>query len=213
MTDFKAIIFDCDGVLFESHRANLAYYNRIFAEFNYPLINDPLSVEAHICHTASSPVVLSKLMHEPDVAAALHFAQGIDYREFIPLMTESSGLKSSLSRLAEIFSLAVATNRGNSMQEVLTHFGLAHFFKVIVTSRDVEKPKPAPDMLLLVARQLGVEPGACLFVGDSELDQVAATKGRMPFVAFGETLKIGRRIHTHTELTEMLLDGKDCVVF
>jgi HAD superfamily hydrolase (TIGR01549 family) len=208
MTDLKAIIFDCDGVLFESHRANLAYYNRIFSEFDYPLIDDHLSPEAHICHTASSPMVLAELMRESDVAAALLFAQTIDYREFIPLMIESCGLKSALTRLSEKFPLAVATNRGSSMQELLTHFELAQFFKVIVTSRDVERPKPAPDMLLLAARQLGTSPGDCLFIGDSELDRLAATEVSMPFVAFGETLKIERRVNTHTELAQLLLDGE-----
>ncbi len=207
MTDLRAIIFDCDGVLFESHRANLAYYNRIFSEFDYSLVSDPLSVEAHICHTASSPVVLAELMRESDVDAALSFAQGIDYREFIPLMTESPGLKSALGRLSAKFPLAVATNRGNSMQEVLRHFDLAQFFEVVVTSRDVEKPKPAPDMLLLAARRLGRSPGDCLFIGDSELDRIAATEGSMPFVAFGEALRVGRRVNTHTELAKMLLDG------
>lgn len=205
MIGLKAIIFDCDGVLFESHPANLAYYNRIFSEFDYPLITDPDSIEAHICHTASSPVVLTRLMHDSDVEAALIFAQTIDYREFVPLMAESVGLKPALTRLADKFPLAVATNRGSSMQDVLEHFELSQFFEVVVTSRDVADPKPAPDMLLLAANQLGRSPGECLFVGDSELDQRAATQGGMSFVAFGETIVPGLRVNTHTELANMLL--------
>ncbi len=208
MTDLEAIIFDCDGVLFESHLANMAYYNRIFAEFSYPQILDPLSAVAHICHTASSTDVLLTLMRESEVEAALAFAQTIDYREFIPLMTESFGLKPALHRLSEKFPLAVATNRGNSMHEVLAHFSLSRFFDVVVTSRDVEKPKPAPDMLLLAAQRLGVFENHCLFIGDSELDQRAATEGGIPFVAFGETIKIGPRVDTHSELVEMLSAGK-----
>jgi len=205
MINLRAIIFDCDGVLFESYNANLAFYNKIFSEFSYPLIVDPLSSEAHICHTASSPGVLAQLMRESDVAAALSFAQRIDYREFIPLMTESYGLKPSLERLMDIYPLAVATNRGSSMQDVLEHFELAQFFDVVVTSRDVKEPKPAPDMLLLAADLLGTLPQECLFVGDSELDQMAASEGKMNFVAFGETLKVGRRVNSHLELARMLL--------
>lgn len=209
MTGIKALIFDCDGVLFESHRANLAYYNRIFSEFNYPLISDPDSAAAHVCHTASSPMVLAELMEKTDVAAALRFAGGIDYREFIPLMTKSSGLQSALERLAGKFPLAVATNRGNSMQELLTHFELAHLFEVVVTSRDVARPKPAPDMLLLAARKLKTAPGDCLFIGDSELDMMAAKEGGMPFVAFGETLMVERRVATHAQLVRLLLDEQE----
>ncbi len=209
MFDPGAVVFDCDGVLFESHSANLAYYNRIFAEFNCPLISDPLSAEAHICHTASSPVVLAQLMKATDVKAALRFARDIDYREFIPLMTEPSDLKPALKRLSERFPLAVATNRGNSMQEVLEYFDLKQFFEVVVTSRDVENPKPAPDMLQLVARRIGVSPSDCLFIGDSELDKIAAAEGGMPFIAFGETIMVGHRVRTHSELANMILDQWD----
>ncbi|WP_020675641.1 HAD family hydrolase [Geopsychrobacter electrodiphilus] len=207
MNPLKVIIYDCDGVLFESHQANLAYYNRIFSAFGYPQISDPLSAEAHICHTASSPVVLAKLMAVPDVAPALQFAQGIDYRDFIHLMSESAGLKASLTRLADNFTLAVATNRGNSMHEILEYFALGHFFKRVVTSRDVKSPKPAPDMLLLAARNLGVLPHSCLFVGDSELDQQAAAAGDIPFIAYGDRLVTGTRVGTHTELADILLNS------
>jgi HAD superfamily hydrolase (TIGR01509 family) len=209
MTDLKAIIFDCDGVLFQSHRANLAFYNKIFAEFDSPLILDPHSKEAHICHTASSPVVLTSLMQKDEVAAALRFSQTLDYREFIPLMAEDRDLKPALRKLAETFPLAVATNRGNSMQEVLEHFEIAQYFQVVVTSRDVEKPKPAPDMLLLAASRLGVSPCDCLFIGDSELDQMAALEGGVPFVSFGASLKAASSVQTHTELVKLLLEGME----
>ncbi len=205
MIGLKAIIFDCDGVLFESHPANLAYYNRIFSEFDYPLIENPDSIEAHICHTASSPVVLSSIMHDADVEAAMTYAQTIDYREFVPLMTESIGLKAALARLTDSFPLAVATNRGSSMQDVLEYFELSQFFEIVVTSRDVENPKPAPDMLLLAASRLGRSPGECLFIGDSELDQRAAIEAGMPFVGFGKRIEQGARVNTHTELANKVL--------
>lgn len=205
MTNLEAIIFDCDGVLFDSHNANLAYYNRIFSHFGSPLVSDPLSPQAQICHTASTPVVLGSLLDPSDVKAALQFAQELDYREFIPLMTESAGLKVALKRLGSEMPLAVATNRGNSMQEVLGHFDLAQYFEVIVTSRDVEKPKPAPDMLLLAARQLGFMPQHCLFVGDSELDRLAAEDAVMPFVAYGENIDIKCKVSSHDDLAFMLL--------
>ena len=58
MSKVEAIIFDCDGVMFESHQANLAFYNRILTEFNYPLVTVEQKDLAYLCHTASSPVVL-----------------------------------------------------------------------------------------------------------------------------------------------------------
>jgi HAD superfamily hydrolase (TIGR01509 family) len=122
-------------------------------------------------------------------------------------MSESVGLKSALTRLSGQFVLAVATNRGNSMHEILEHFELARFFRQVVTSRDVEKPKPAPDMLLLAACKLKVSAQNCLFVGDSELDQQAAAAGKIPFVAYGDGLQSCPKVRTHFELASLLLGG------
>lgn len=186
MKEIKAIIYDCDGVLFESHAANLAYYNQIFSAFGYPPITLDQKEEAYLCHTASSPVVLAGLMRATDVPDALSFAEKIDYREFIPFMKPMPYLHQVLEVVANRYPLAIATNRGASVVPILEHFGLDHFFSAVVTSRDVEQPKPAPDMLLLAARQLGHQPSACLFIGDSELDQAAATAGSFHFVGYGE---------------------------
>jgi len=205
MKPLEAIIFDCDGVLFRSHRANLAYYNCIFAHLNQPLVTDPLSDDARICHTASSPVVFERLLGREQVDAALNFAETLDYREFIPLMIEEQGLKEALTRLGQNYPLAVATNRGSSMPEVLKHFSLDHHFSTIVTSRDVAHPKPAPDMLHLAAKRLGVTAERCLFVGDSELDVQAAVAARMHFVAFGNRFEGERTVCSHTELAEWVM--------
>jgi phosphoglycolate phosphatase len=77
MKKIEAIIYDCDGVLFESHAANLAYYNQIFAAFGYPPVTVEQKDVAHLCHTASSPQVLAGLMRAEDVPLALALQQSL----------------------------------------------------------------------------------------------------------------------------------------
>jgi len=208
MKNLEAIIYDCDGVLFESHAANLAYYNQIFAAFGYPPVSAEQKDVAYLCHTASSPNVLAGLMDARDLAAALDFAAKIDYRDFIPLMKPMPYLHQVLEVVANHYPLAIATNRGTSVVPILEHFGLEHFFSVVVTSRDVENPKPAPDMLLLAARQLGYQPQACLFIGDSELDQTAAAAGSFYFIGYGERFvrkkNVEKAMSHHRDLLEHL---------
>ena len=55
----------------------------------------------------------------------------------------------------------------------------------IVDASNVEHAKPEPDLLLLAARQLGVDPGRCWYVGDSTWDMVAAVAAGM--IAIGVT--------------------------
>lgn len=204
MSRIDAIIFDCDGVMFESRQANLAYYNRIFAEFDYPPVTVDQQKKVHVCHTASSPMVFAQLMAEEDIGAVLKYAATLDYREFIPFMQPEPNLQKVLKRLSEQYPLAVATNRGTSIEQILAHFGLAEYFSVIVTSRDVAKPKPAPDMLLLAAEQLKVLPENCLFIGDSELDQQAASGAAVTFAGYGGLVSGTLSLENHLQLIDYL---------
>jgi phosphoglycolate phosphatase len=204
MSHIDAIIFDCDGVIFDSHSANLAYYNKILNNFSYPLVSHDDHEKAHLCHTACSSDVLTVLMAESDVASALAYASALDYRQFIPHMIPEPDLNEVLSELVKIYPLAVATNRGRSIEPVLRHFNLREFFSVVVTSHDVERPKPAPDMLLLASEQLNVKTENCLFIGDSDLDQRAAMDAAVPFIGFGNSVVADVCLTSHSELIPYL---------
>ena len=204
MSRIEAVIFDCDGVMFESRQANLAYYNRILVEFSYPPVSVDQKDRALLCHTASSPEVLANLLREEDLSPALNFAATLDYREFIPHMEPEANLLDLLEHLSGKYPLAIATNRGKSILSVLDHFSLQGFFDVVVTSHDVERPKPAPDMLFLAAEKLSIEPENCLFIGDSELDKLAAAEAKVQFVGYGGGVSGMISLSNHLELLDYL---------
>lgn len=203
MNGIRGIIFDCDGVLFESRKANLAYYNTVLQYFDEAPVQDSDRARAHLCHTAASTHVFAQLLGEERTPKALSIAAELDYRQFIPYMTPEPGMKEALSTLAELYPLAVATNRGYSMPSILEHFGLSHFFQTVVTSRDVKHPKPAPDMLHEAAKRLQLATHELLFVGDSELDQIAARTAEMPFAIYRGDLQAAVSLQHHQELVEL----------
>lgn len=204
MNRIEGIIFDCDGVLFESRQANLAYYNQVLAHFGEPDVSPCDQEKSHLCHTAASPQVFSTLLGDDRVSAALEYASQLDYRAFIPFMVPEPQLVETLSQLSLMVPLAVATNRGNSMTEILEYFQLRKFFKVVVTSRDVVRPKPFPDMLHLAADKLGLSCQNLLFVGDSELDYEAARGAGVRFVAYKNLIPGETSIDQHQELLSYL---------
>jgi len=66
--------------------------------------------------------------------------------------------------------MAVATGGTRRVIErVLGHLKLRPFFQAVVTNDDVARPKPAPDVFLEAARQIGVAPEACLAYEDTDL--------------------------------------------
>jgi HAD superfamily hydrolase (TIGR01509 family) len=201
------IIYDCDGVLFESRQANLDYYNTVLAHLGEPAVTVAEQDRAHLCHTAASPWVFEVLLGAERAPEALSYAATLDFRSFIPAMTPEPGMAGTLATLAGRYPLAVATNRGNSMAEILAHFGLSAYFSVVVTSRDVTFPKPHPEMLLLAAKRLGLGAEQLLFVGDSELDREAARGAGIRFAAYGEGTTGEIRVSGHAELATLLMGG------
>jgi len=207
MNGIRGIIYDCDGVLFESRAANLAYYNAVLQQLGEPCVAAADRVKAHLCHTAASPEVFASLLGPARVEQALACAAALDYRQFIPFMTPEPGMVETLAELSARMPLAVATNRGTSMPEILRHFDLGRYFHTVVTSRDVLRPKPHPDMLELAASRLGLVAGELLFVGDSELDSQAAARAGIRFAAYKGDLPGELKIDSHQKLAALFRGG------
>lgn len=196
------LVFDCDGVMFDSRLANLAYYNLILEHFGEPLVSVDQKKRAHLCHTGTSPQVFVGLLGAERLDQALAFAQTVDYDQFIPQLLPEPGLVDVLERFSSQIPLGIATNRGSSMVKILDHFRLKDFFSAVVTHQDVENPKPHPDMLLEVGRRLGIKPGQLSFVGDSELDQSAAERAGCFFISY--QWDGGERIDHHHQLAKLV---------
>jgi HAD superfamily hydrolase (TIGR01509 family) len=204
MIALQAIVFDCDGVLFESKKANLAYYNAILEHFGAaPITADDESIST-LCHTASSDQVLKQLLGIEHAGEALGYAATLDYRQFIPYLTMEPGLAEALEELAVDFPLALATNRGLSAFDLLSHFGVRQYFSTVVTRKDVAHPKPCPDVLHEVGRRLDRKAHEMLFVGDSLLDFEAARRARVSFVAYKGDFGSNQRVTSHAELVGLI---------
>ena len=190
--------------MFESQRANLAYYNAVLGHFNQPPVDENDLEKVVICHTAASPEVFKMLLGEERVEDALKVSAQLHYHQFIPWMDPEPGLFDVLEELSASRPLAVATNRGTSMPEILKHFKIDHYFKVVVTSRDVERPKPHGDMLFLAADRLNISLDRLLFVGDSVYDKMAAEASGVQFFAYKPQFEHEPSLSSHGELAALL---------
>ncbi len=80
MPPFKGVIFDCDGVMFESRQANIAYYNDILSFFGEEPVLESDTERADLCHSAASPEVLSTLLGRERGEQALEYARDVYLR-------------------------------------------------------------------------------------------------------------------------------------
>jgi HAD superfamily hydrolase (TIGR01509 family) len=180
----RLAIFDCDGVLFDSEPANLAFYREVLRLADAPPM--PESVEAAY-HSLASAQLFEKIFgDQPEFLAKVkEIARATDYKSFFPLMQPKPRLRETLEELRRGRSTAMATNRGQTTHGVLAHFGLGDLFDLAVGVLDVARPKPAPDMLLLCLERLGVAAGEAVYVGDQPTDLEAAEGAGIRFVGMG----------------------------
>lgn len=202
--DYKIVIFDCDGVMFDTAEVNRMYYNRILLQFKMPEMTDRQFAYAHMQTADESMAFLfpDKNMLE----AAQDYRRSLDYGDFIPYMKPEPYLKPLLKALRPYYKTAIATNRSDTMPRVMKEFGLGTYFDMVVTALDVKHPKPDPEELLMVLVHFNLEPEQAVYIGDSKADELASKAASIPFVAYdNNSLDADYHINSLKEIKDYVL--------
>jgi HAD superfamily hydrolase (TIGR01509 family) len=112
----------------------------------------------------------------------------VDPTEFVSAFVEAmvfrplEGSVPALERLrAGGLALACVSDWDIGLADQLAAIGLDRLFAVVVTSAEVDAPKPEPALFLAALERLSVEPGRSLHVGDGEADEEGARRAGMAF--------------------------------
>jgi HAD superfamily hydrolase (TIGR01509 family) len=191
--------------MFDSFDANLRFYQRIMEVMGRPPLDTADEEHMRVLHTFANREVLAYFFPEPPVfQQAVAAASAIDYRDLVPYMIMEEGFRETLDLLERRVELAVCTNRSTSMNMVLESFGLARYFGCVMTASRVANPKPHPEPLLAVLDHYGISAVEALFVGDSEVDRLAAEAAGVPFIAYKSDLQAFARIERHSDIIAFL---------
>jgi phosphoglycolate phosphatase len=200
---YAVVIFDCDGVMFDSKQANIHFYNHLLARFNLPGMN---AEEINFCHQHTADESIRRIFKgTPYMDEALAYRLKVDYSPFLEDMIIEPDLKNVLEILKGKYGLAVATNRSNTIQQVLEIFDLKAYFEMVVSSLDVEKPKPHPESIYKILRFFGASAQDALYVGDSGVDQQTARSAGTVFVAYkNDTLEADFHVNRLMDVVSVL---------
>jgi HAD superfamily hydrolase (TIGR01509 family) len=179
-----AIIFDLDGVLLDS-------------EQRWNEAKEALVREAGGTWLEEAPEVMMG-MSSPEWSAYLRDDLGVQrdldainddvvrrmhesYEDGLPLLP---GALETVRALAARWPLGLASSSNREIIDVfLERSGVGDLFGATVSSEQVERGKPAPDVYVETARRLGVDPRACVAIEDSANGLRAAHAAGMPVVA------------------------------
>ena len=212
-----AVVFDLDGVLVDSEAA----WNTARRELTERSGGSWLP-EAQRAMMGMSSLEWSAYMRdelgvemEPEaISAAVVADLERLYRDRLPLLP---GAREAVESLAARWPLALASSANRPIIDLVLELGeMGAAFSATVSSEEVPRGKPAPDVYLEAARRLGVDPGACAAVEDSSNGLRSAAAAGMAVVALpnpefppaADALALARaRLGSLDELRPALIEG------
>ncbi|OGQ97923.1 MAG: beta-phosphoglucomutase [Deltaproteobacteria bacterium RIFOXYD12_FULL_55_16] len=183
MAPLKLVVFDCDGVMFDSRNANRIYYNHIREAFARPPMNEEELEYVHMHHVMDSIRHLFRRYPE-DLKQAEAYRQSLDYTPYLQYMIMEPDLIEFLDFLRPSCKTAISTNRTSTMGPVLRMFALADRFDKVVTAFDVARPKPDPEALEQILAHFGFKVDEAVYIGDSMVDREHTAALGMRLIAF-----------------------------
>ncbi|UOD34367.1 HAD-IA family hydrolase [Deferribacteraceae bacterium V6Fe1] len=198
----ELIIYDCDGVLFNSKKAVLAYYDFVCDTFGLTKIDRNNEELVNMAMMKTNEEILSFLTDSKEkLIEMLEFAKNMNFSKFLDLMEPEDKLIETLPKLKEKnYKLSIFTNRGYSLHYLLEHFNIDMYFDYKVTSLDVTKAKPNPEGLYKIFEYFSIVPEKTIYIGDSETDYLAAKSSGTPFLGYKRKFKNLDFIKSHDEI-------------
>lgn len=182
----RAIAFDFDGVIVDSMPVHWACWRKAMDAVlgsNAGRVSD--RIQRNLFAGRAGHDIFEGMDVTPDARQALRAYKDSLWEARaagVPLMAGSAEVLTGLMRG---FPLAIATTaRRDFVSAILSRESLSHVFAAVVTKADVTNPKPAPDMLETISRDLGIPAAGIAMVGDTAFDRRMAETAGCPFLWF-----------------------------
>jgi len=200
----RLIVFDCDGVMFDSKKSNTMYYNYLLAHFGLPPMSSCEEDFVHINNVMESIKHIFRHSPQPSLEEVDAFRLQTDYGPFLQYLEMEPDLRAFLELTSPRFHLAISTNRTNTMIPLLKSYGLEKYFGMVMTAATAPRPKPAPDGLLTILDHFGCRPEEAIFIGDSYFDEQHAAACKVPLIAFkNPALQARYHVRSFMEILEL----------
>lgn len=200
----EAVIFDMDGLLVDTETCDYQAWRELHEAHGVELTLEEYAFNAGLYGTWER--MYEALAPKAGVSASdLHARREPRFRELVEACLEPSPELVQfldLLREAEIRRGVASSSDSDWVEYLLQGLGIRDEFSVIVTGHDVEHRKPAPDLYLLAAERLQVDPRRCVALEDSTHGLQAARAAGMQAIAIPNSVSSYQDLsHAHMRVT------------
>ena len=203
----KAVLFDVDGVLINTFEANLRFYQDIMKALGKEPITREIFLKMFHLSFRDTLKTFLNIESKDELEKIIEFSrENISYPK--ELVQSIPNVFEVVLKLKDKYKLGIVSSRRNrqtkykipQLQELLPHFD------TLVFCEDVENVKPHPEPLFLAAKNLGLDPKECVYIGDAETDMHAAEAAGMHMITFADCVKGNATVCTYAfnELPDLI---------
>ena len=198
----KGFIFDLDGVLTDTAEYHYRGWKRLATEFGLPFTREENEALRGIPRRESLLLLLKERQFSEEQIVEMMERKNRYYLDFIKEITPRDLLPGARELLGEIRAAGLKSALGSASKnapEVVQRLGIDNLLDAITHGGSVERQKPAPDLFLHAAEQLGLSPSECVVVEDAAAGIEAARAGGFRSIGLGPRERVG--------LADMVLPG------
>lgn len=175
--DRVIILFDLDGTLIDSTEAILESFHMACREHNYEAVKDE-TIKSLIGYPLD--IMFANIGVSEDKVWDFVASYKVHYRDIATQKTILlENAKEAILQAKEFATLGIVTTKTGLYSKILMeHFGVMHYFDVLIGREDVENPKPHPEPILKALTHLHSDEEVWM-IGDTKLDLLSAKKAKV----------------------------------
>lgn len=190
----KGIIFDLDGVLTDTAEYHFRGWKRLADEEGLPFTREDNEALRGVARRESLLLILKGKPVPEEKLQEMMERKNNYYLEFIHEIKPSDLLPGAVDFLQELRAAGIKAALGSASKnapEVIERLEISSLLDAISDGHSVERQKPAPDLFLHAAAQLGLDPHECVVVEDAAAGVAAAKAGGFYAVGLGPRERVG----------------------
>lgn len=194
MTSIKAFIFDLDGVLVDTAEYHYRGWKHLAEEEGLPFDRKENEALRGISRRESLMLILKGCTLPEEKIQEMMERKNRYYLEFIKELSPADMLPGAREFLEEIRSAGLKSAVGSASKnarQVVEQLGIASLLDALSDGYSVTNPKPAPDLFLHAAAQLGLPPAECVVVEDAAAGIQSAHAGGFRSIGLGPVERVG----------------------
>ncbi len=182
---FKAVIFDMDGLMVDSEPIHQQAFDQVFQKYGKQFTEED-NIKLYLGKTDMDCAVDMVTRYQlPITAEELFDQKQVITRQLLDKILPRPGLMDLLNDLRRVgIKMAIASSSQIATINIIVKaLEVGDFFDALYSAENVKRGKPAPDVYLLTAKAISVDPNDCLVLEDSPIGVAAAVAAGMTVFA------------------------------